>query len=154
MKMKNVALGCYLIATLALAAFGVLYVVRSEFMPYHATAVGMEWENVDPAFQVLILALMKSFGGTALALVAIQIAVLVTAFRRGELWAKLVVPVASLIQGLTSLYVTLYVREYTPAEPPWIISVVGILLVVAGFVLSMAAGRETAFPSDRHRALR
>ena len=39
-RMK-LAFGCHLLAVLVLAAFAVTYLFRSEFMPYHAVAVGM-----------------------------------------------------------------------------------------------------------------
>ena len=32
-------------------------------MPYYSVAVGMPWAEVDPAFQVVILALMGAMGG-------------------------------------------------------------------------------------------
>jgi len=55
-------------AAIPLLALGLINLGRSEFMPYHADAVGRPWAQVEPASQILIIALMRSFGGTALAL--------------------------------------------------------------------------------------
>ena len=54
---------CYLLGFLFLITLALIYLFRSEFMPYHAVAVGQSWDDVDPAFQILILALMKVAGG-------------------------------------------------------------------------------------------
>ena len=62
-KRMKVAFCCHLLAILGLAIVGLIYIFRSEFMPYHAVAVGRNWAEVESAFQVLILALIKTFGG-------------------------------------------------------------------------------------------
>ena len=127
----------YLIASLLVATFGSIYLIRSQFMPYHADAVGMAWEEVPQAFQILILALMKTLGGAMLATVLALVAMLLIPFRKGERWVKYVIPVVSLVYAIPALYVTLYVRASTPGEPPWIAVGVGIVLVIVGFVLSL-----------------
>ena len=127
----------YLIALLLLAIFGSIYLTRPQFMPYHADAVGMAWQEVPQAFQVLIIALMKSLGGAMLATALALVAMLLIPFRKGELWVKYVIPAVSLLYSIPALYVTLYVRASTPGEPPWIAVSAGIVLVIVGFVLSL-----------------
>src|SRR5512134_3717360 len=104
----------YLTATLLLAAFGGVYLLRPQFMPYHAAAVGLAWEEVPPAFQVLILALMKSLGGAMLATALALVAMLWVPFRKGERWVRYAIPVVSLLYSIPALYVTLFVRASTP----------------------------------------
>jgi|UPI000788B6F6 hypothetical protein len=41
---------------------GSVYVLRDEFMPYHAQALGQAWGSLDPASQTLLLALMDVAG--------------------------------------------------------------------------------------------
>ena len=53
-RMK-VACACYAVALLGTLGFGVTYVLRPEFMPYHAEAVGLPWTRVAQPYQVLIL---------------------------------------------------------------------------------------------------
>lgn len=72
----NIASVCYFLAAILLAAFGGVYLFRSEFMPYHADALGMDWNSVDRTVQVLILALMRVAGGGWLA-VSLAIAILI-----------------------------------------------------------------------------
>lgn len=43
--------------------FGFVYLFKESFMPYHAVALSSSWEELNPAFQTLILALMRAAGG-------------------------------------------------------------------------------------------
>lgn len=67
-RMK-IAFVFHMLATILLVCFGVTYLLRTEFMPYHSVAVGMAWEQVLPPFRVLILALMRAFGGCCIGVV-------------------------------------------------------------------------------------
>jgi hypothetical protein len=135
-RMK-IAFGCHLLATLIVAAFGVTYLFRSEFMPYHSVAVGMHWTEVGPSFQVLILALMKAVGGTCLAVVVLELILLFVPFRQGIVWVRWAIPAGGLVLSAGALYAMLYVGLNTPATPPWIAPVGGALLMVVGLLISI-----------------
>ena len=135
-RMK-IAFGCHLLATLIVAAFGVTYLFRSEFMPYHSFAVGMPWTDVGPSFQVLILALMRALGGTCLAVVLLELILLFVPFRQGVVWARWAIPAGGLVLSAGALYAMFYVGLNTPATPPWIAPVVGAVLLVAGLLFSL-----------------
>lgn len=131
------AFGCHLLATLIVAAFGVTYLFRPEFMPYHSVAVGMPWAEVAPSFQVLILALMRVVGGTCLAVAVLELFLLVVPFRQGVVWARWAIPAGGLVLSAGALYGMLYVGLNTSATPPWIAPVAVALLSVAGLLLSL-----------------
>ena len=135
-RMKAAFTG-YLLALLLFTAFGFIYLFRSQFMPYHETAIGMPWADVPRGFQIIITALMHSYGGSMLAIALAMVAMLVIPFRKGETWVKYVLPAVSLVYSIPALIVTLTVRASTPAEPPWIAVVAGIVLVIASFILSL-----------------
>jgi hypothetical protein len=63
-------------AALILFVFGMIYLLRGSFMPYHSEAVGMSWEQVQPSMQYLLLALMRAAAGgflaTATAIMVLQ----------------------------------------------------------------------------------
>ncbi len=124
-RMK-IAFGCHLLAILIIAAFGVAYIVRPEFMPYHAVAVGLPWAAVDPSFRVLILALMRGAGGAALAVVALELVLLVLPFRQGLVWARWTIPAGGFVISAGALYAMVFVGLNTPASPPWIAPVAGV----------------------------
>ena len=131
------AFGCHLLATLIVAAFGVTYLFRPEFMPYHAVAVGMPWADVTPSFRVLILALMRVIGGACLAVVVLELILLFVPFRQGVAWARWAIPAGGLVICAGALYGMLYVGLNTSATPPWIAPVVAALLLMAGLLLSL-----------------
>jgi hypothetical protein len=135
-KMK-IAFVCHLLATLIVAGFGVTYLLRPEFMPYHAVAVGMPWAEVPQFFQVLILALMRVIGGACLAVVVMQWILLSVPFRQGVVWALWAIPAGGLVICAGALYGMLYVGLNTSATPPWIAPFAAALLLLAGLLFSL-----------------
>jgi len=132
----QLAYGCHGAAALVLGSFGLVYLLRSEFMPYHAVAVGQSWSEVPAAYQVLIVALMRVVGGAWLATATALIMVLVGPFRRGQPWARWAVGLVGLLAYGSALYATLLVQHHTPATPPVGAALAGILCAGAGLVLS------------------
>ena len=128
---------CYALAVLVAMAFGVVYLTRSRFMPYHGDALQRSWDELDPHLQALLLALMRAVGGGWLA-VSLNVAfLLVFPFRAGETWARYAIPLVGLAAALPSLYAALYVRTRTPASPPVSLVLVAILLLIVGFIISL-----------------
>jgi hypothetical protein len=136
-KLK-VSFYCYLIASMVLITIGLIYLVQSEFMSYHAVAVGKNWSEVDPSFQILILALMKVTGGGFLASGFAIVIILFKAFKNKQPWAFWAIPVIGLITAISSLYATITVAQNTPASPPWIAAAVGLVLIASGFIFSIS----------------
>ena len=128
---------CYLAATLLLIAFGVVYTLRTEFMPYHSVAVGMPWAEVNPSFQLLILALMRVVGSSFLALGLLVLILLFGPYRQGYEWALWAIPASGLIVCSGTLYATLSIKFNTPASPPWGASILAAMLLLSGFLLSL-----------------
>ena len=134
---RKIAFGCYAAAMLILAVFGIVYLFRPEFMPYHSVAVGLPWTAVDPSFQVLILARMRAVGGACLSLAVVQFVLLLVPFRQGAAWASWTIAVAGLVMCAGSLYAMMLVTLNTPATPPWIGAALGAVLLLVGLVASL-----------------
>ena len=62
-KLMKITFGCHLVTALLLLVFGLVYLFRPEFMPYHAVALDREWSAVERPYQVFTLSL---YGRTAL----------------------------------------------------------------------------------------
>ena len=98
--------------------FGIVYMTRSEFMPYHSKAIGKDWSDVDPNLQLLLLALMRVAGSGLLTGGILTFILLLIPFRAQETWAIFTLPLLGVITVLTTLYVTNKVKRNTPASPP------------------------------------
>ena len=149
-KRMKIAFGCHLLAFLILAGFGFTYLFRSEFMPYHAVALGMPWSEVTPPFQAVIIALMRAVGAACLALVVLELFVLVVPFRRGVVWARWAIPAGGLVISGGALYAMLHLALNTPATPPWMGPAAGGLLVCAGLVLSLGQANSVVIGAPSH----
>ncbi len=128
---------CYFLVGFGSFAFGVVYMTRSEFMPYHAKAIGKRWEETEPNIRLLILALMRVAGSGMVSAGFMCFIVLFIPFRNHETWAIFTLPILGLITVLTALYVTSKVKKNTPASPPVAFSAVCLCLILLGFVLSL-----------------
>jgi hypothetical protein len=136
----RVAFGCYLAAIAGLGSWGVVYLFRGDFMPYHAVAAGMPLSEVPPPFQVLVLTLYK-LTGAAWVVIALSLLVLLFGpFRQGALWARRAIPALILIQGAGVMNAMAYITLNSPATPPWAFTIVVIVLTIVGF--SVSAGKE------------
>ena len=56
----SVAFICHLLAILTTLGFGLTYLLRIPFMPYHGVALEREWDALPHALQTLVLALMRA----------------------------------------------------------------------------------------------
>ena len=128
---------CYALAALVSLVFGAVYLVRSQFMPYHEEAIGLPWQQLDQRMQTLLLALMRVAGGGLLTAGMSMAILLLIPFRAGESWARYALPAIGLVGGLPALYATILVRSRTHAHAPVAASATGIALVIAGFILSL-----------------
>jgi len=138
--LKTISFILYALVGLLGFLFAFIYLLRPEFMPYHAVAVGLEWDAVDDGMKVLILALMRVSGGGWLA-TALSITVLIIArskFKSSGISIGLVL--VGLGALIPTLYATLYVRSNSPAEPPWFAAVGGIALLIIALILDSVAG--------------
>jgi hypothetical protein len=128
---------CYVLTALIAFAFSFIYLTRSEFMPYHKDAVELSWGELDTKLQVLILALMRGAGGGWLATGISIIFLLIFPFREGVNWSLFALPLIGLGTSLPTLYATLYVKRNSQANPPVILVLAAILLLLLGFTFSL-----------------
>jgi hypothetical protein len=138
----TIALLCYVGAMAGPGIFGLMFLFRSEFMPYHADAVGVPWPEVPKPFQTLILALLKLAGGAWLTVAVAELVLLFGPFRHGARWTLWAVPALGLLHWAGVCYAMAYVTLNTPARPPWIPAIASITLLLAGAALSMSAERQ------------
>ncbi|MGB2933041.1 MAG: hypothetical protein WBB88_11915, partial [Methyloceanibacter sp.] len=89
---RKIALVLYFLVALFSFGLGLTYGLRDQFQSYHETAVGVPWDQLDSRLQTLLLALMEVAAGGWLALFVLTMALLFGPFRRGEHWARVIIP--------------------------------------------------------------
>ena len=132
---RRIARVLYVLVALASLALGLTYFLLDHFLPYHETAVGVPWDQLDSRLQTLLLALMEVAAGGWLALFVLLMALILVPFQRGERWARFIIPVGILAFYLPTLHATLKVLEHTPAVPPWYGAAIACAAAVIGFFL-------------------
>jgi hypothetical protein len=135
MKNKTGSLTTYLAAVILLS-FGFVYLFRNSFMPYHSDAVLMAWNQVAPATQYLLLALMRATAGGFISL-AFAIIFLQYKFSVQRIsWIPVLILLIGTISMLCTSYATLIIRVHTPGRPPISDAIIGEVLLIAGFIFN------------------
>lgn len=138
----SLALICYGLAFSGVLTFAIAYLVRSEFMPYHSLATARAWQDIDPAMQLLLLALMRVIGATSLGLGVSGLLQLYLLFTRDWTLGHLIAFQAFCLIAITpSVAIGLYMRHKTKAPTPIFSGIFIVLLTLTGFVLAWMSGR-------------
>lgn len=134
----KISFSCYSITAIVSIIFGIIYLTRSEFMPYHAVALEREWTELDIKTQTLILALMRVAGGGFLATGMAVILLIYLYIKTTEEWIIYIIPTIGFVTSLSSLYATLLVKNRTAGLPPVNLTLLSIGLMLTGFILSLS----------------
>lgn len=116
--------------------FGLVYLFKNSFMPYHADALSSSWEELNPAFQILILALMRAAGG-GFFLAGLMIILLQRIYNlTNQKWIPSLILLMGVIIVLTTVYATLIVRLNTNANPPTLSSAGALVGLISGYLMN------------------
>jgi hypothetical protein len=131
----------YFLAFLIILAFSVIYLRRSDFLPYHSIAIARTWDKVDSRMQLLIMALIKVAGGAWLALAIAGFMLLYLLFTRDAEFAQLIMfQVFCLFAVTPPIAVAAFVRKKTGAPTPIFSGFLLVLLTLLGFTLATLSG--------------
>ena len=131
----------YLVA-IGLLAFGIIYLFKSSFMPYHSQAISTEWSGIEQNTQFLILALMKTVSGGFIAS-AVVIAYLQFKFHSSKLpWIPSLIFITGFIFYGASIYAQIMLRINTPGNPPTAISFFAVIMLLAGYIFNQLSIKE------------
>jgi hypothetical protein len=137
--MLNLALAMLIVVALGGILFGVRYMRREAYLPYHAVVVGKPFAELEPGVQAIILGMLKIIGG-GFATLGITLLWLCFALHKGEGWAPWAVLTISAAALVPMLYVAITLRSFRPDAPtPVRPTLVMIILVVTGVGLSLLA---------------
>jgi hypothetical protein len=133
----KIAFWCYVSAMVGPGVWGAMFLLRSDFMPYHAAAVDMPWSEVPGPFQILIMALLKLAGGGWITVALAEFVLLLVPFRQGARWALWAVPSLALVHFAGVCNAMAHVTLHTTATPPWGATIGSVVLVLVGAALSI-----------------
>lgn len=116
--------------------FGMVYLTKPRFMPYHQAAVETDWDLLPKGVRILILALMRVAASAMLAWSLMAGSALVMGLHLQSHWMAWLMPASGAIISLGSLYAMLSVARNTPGRPPLWTFPVGMGLLLVGLATS------------------
>jgi hypothetical protein len=143
--LKSVALAGYACVALVMLIMALLFLTATEFFPYHAAASGLEWGDLEPGLQTVLLAVFRICGaGWLTVAVALMVLILFPFGRRDEGWSYFAIPLLSLIFWGITFGTTMYVAMTTPATPPWAGSLICIGVTLLSALLAGLSWKRAA----------
>jgi hypothetical protein len=137
--MLNLALAAVLLVALGGILFGVRYMRRDEYLPYHADVAGKSWNELDPGVQTIILGMLKIVGG-GFATLGVTLLWLCFALHERARWAPWAILTISAVELGPMLYVAMRLRAFRPdAQTPVRPTLAMMVLIVAGVGLALLA---------------
>lgn len=119
----------YCVAAIGAAAFAAKYALGPVPADYHAEILGRDGGATENAKQILSV-VYGVMAGALLAFAILEIAIALGPLSSGALWAKLVLPVASLAVAAPSVLLPRSVEQITGVRTPWR-PVLGLVVVLA-----------------------
>jgi hypothetical protein len=137
--MLNLALAAVLLVAFGGILFGVRYMRREAYLPYHADVAGKSWNELDPGVQVIILGMLKIVGA-GFATLGVTLLWLCFALHEGARWAPWAILTISAVELGPMLYVAMRLRAFRPdAQTPVRPTLAMMVLIVAGVGLALLA---------------
>lgn len=131
----------YTLAFLIIVTYSVVYLKRSEFLPYHSIAIARTWDEVDWRMKLLIMALIKVTGWAWLAVAIAGFMLLYLLFSSNAEFAQLIMfQVFCLIAVTPPIVIAIYVRRKTDAPTPIHSGSLVVFLTLLGFTFAMLSG--------------
>lgn len=124
----------YSAAILCTFLIGVLYALRSKVMPYHLQALETEWEDIDPKYQFMLLALLNGGGYFGIATSLLMAYILFGPLREGYETAGYALGFFGLIGTGPLTYIVYKVKTQTSGNPPLFVMILICALLIGGLI--------------------
>ena len=144
-RAMKISFWLYAITIVASLLIGLLYASRSQIMPYHLDALETSWDGLEPSYQVLLKALLNGGGFYGVANSLFMLVLLLIPFRKGEAWAGYsigLIGLIGLVGALPLTYIVYLVKTHTAGNPPLIVMIILVLLMLGG-LLSFIIGQRS-----------
>ncbi|ACL06546.1 hypothetical protein Dalk_4870 [Desulfatibacillum aliphaticivorans] len=134
---RTVAVICFSICAAGFLAAACVYFFTPKFLSYHQQASGLDWEELSPQFQGMILSALRIVAGGFFCSSSAVIILLAIPYRQGLAWAAPAIFVIYNFMAVPALYGTYIVAARTPANPPFVPVILAITLSSMGLILSL-----------------
>jgi hypothetical protein len=137
----KLALVLFAIGGISHIIFGIAYVTASEFMPYHAQALNVDWNTLGEDYKILFLALIRLAGVGGLVAGIVNLTLVSYLYHRVEsrlIW--LLIASSLIFQSMTN-YVVCSVYVNTAGDPPLLIVSIGSVTFLIATILLLAGFR-------------
>lgn len=131
----------YLLSAISIV-FGLIYLLRTDIMPYHHAFLGMTVEELDqlsPKLMSLYLALMKVSGANSFAIGLASVFLVMFPFRQRKAWSWWCLLLLYLSALVPLFFITFNVASQIPdgqSKPPWVLTLAMIALLGAALGIS------------------
>ncbi len=133
--MSRIALTGYSLCGVASIILGAVYLLRHEFMPYHAEAVGAEWASLPSGTRALIGALMNVLGAAWVVVGISVLALVAIAHRSSNIIARWTIPASLVALYGSILIVTFQVQMTTGAATPWMTNAFAVAVAIMSLII-------------------
>ncbi len=130
------ALLVHALPTIGLLLQGLLYLTTPSFMPYHAEALGVTWDELSGQYQGFVLGVIRGMGAGSVSVSLALLLILFIPFRRSERWAFWAVPLIGITFTSLTAYAAYTIDFRTPASTPWRQTCGLAVMYAAGMVIS------------------
>lgn len=114
-----VSIVVHTVPTVGLLLQGLLYLTTQTFMPYHADALTVPWEQLPSHHQGFVLGVIRGMGAGSFAVALALLLILLIPFRRGDRWSFWAVPLIGVVFTALTAYAAITIDTLTPASTPW-----------------------------------
>jgi ABC-type Fe3+ transport system permease subunit len=144
MRMRDkISFIIYILGSLLLLGFGLVYAFCPTIMPYHQEAIKTDWEHLSPGLQILLQGFIKLVAAGMFVTGVMGIILLFIPFKRGESWARWALALCGLLWNIPGLYVSSTIALKTHASTPWKYNLVGMIMIIVAFILSPPYNKAT-----------
>jgi len=115
--------------------FGLIYIFRTSFMPYHREAVQRQWHEIDNRMQQLLLALMNALGMAWLSSFFFSLFLLIILLTGPAIvWPLATFQAFYLFSVIAPVFVAIRLQMKTGAKTPVSVGIIAAALSLVGFI--------------------
>lgn len=140
--MFRISIALFSLIGVSLFLTGLLYLTLDEFMPYHAEALQLHWDDLEANHQGLLLGFLKGLGSGAFIAGFAVLFMAAACLRKNPRPFMMLLPAIAIGYPALLCYATYTVYTSTPGRPPLFLNIV--LVATSVLASALLAGSRPA----------